>query len=38
MAVADNGRQAIEETRKLQPDVLVMDIRMPQMDGSSATR
>ena len=38
VAVADNGRQAIERTRKHRPDVLVMDIRMPQMDGISATR
>ena len=38
LAVADNGRQAIEGTRKHRPDVLVMDIRMPQMDGISATR
>ena len=38
LAVADNGRHAIEATRKHQPDVLVMDIRMPQMDGISATR
>lgn len=38
LAVADNGRQAIDATRNHQPDVLVMDIRMPQMDGISATR
>jgi DNA-binding NarL/FixJ family response regulator len=38
LAVAENGRQAIEATRQHRPDVLVMDIRMPQMDGISATR
>jgi DNA-binding NarL/FixJ family response regulator len=38
LAVAENGRQAIEATREHGPDVLVMDIRMPQMDGISATR
>ena len=38
LAVADTGRQAIDATRDHRPDVLVMDIRMPQMDGISATR
>jgi DNA-binding NarL/FixJ family response regulator len=30
---ADNGVDAIRLTRELQPDVLVLDISMPQMDG-----
>lgn len=30
---AATGEQAIEQTRKLKPDVLVLDIRMPGMDG-----
>jgi DNA-binding NarL/FixJ family response regulator len=30
---ADNGADAIRLTRELQPDVLVLDISMPQMDG-----
>jgi DNA-binding NarL/FixJ family response regulator len=38
VAVAENGSQAIEATREHRPDVVVMDIRMPQMDGISATR
>jgi DNA-binding NarL/FixJ family response regulator len=35
---AGDGRAAVETTRALQPDVLVMDIRMPIMDGIAATR
>ena len=37
-AVAENGRQAVDATRKYRPDVLVMDVRMPLMDGISALR
>ena len=35
---AEHGRAAVEATRSLRPDVLVMDIRMPVMDGIEATR
>jgi DNA-binding NarL/FixJ family response regulator len=35
---AEHGRAAVEAARTLQPDVLVMDIRMPVMDGIAATR
>jgi DNA-binding NarL/FixJ family response regulator len=35
---ADNGRQAVQLTHKLQPDVVVMDIAMPQLNGLEATR
>ena len=35
---AENGRQAVTLTRKLRPDVVVMDIAMPLLNGSEATR
>jgi two-component system, NarL family, response regulator len=33
---ADNGREAIERYHTLQPDVTLMDLRMPEMDGVTA--
>ncbi len=35
---AENGRQAIEQVQALQPDVVLMDVRMPEMDGVAATQ
>jgi DNA-binding NarL/FixJ family response regulator len=34
---ARNGREAVERARKLKPDVVLMDVRMPDMDGIAAT-
>jgi DNA-binding NarL/FixJ family response regulator len=35
---AGNGAEAIERARELMPDVILMDIKMPQLDGISATK
>ncbi len=35
---AASGREAVEKVRKLQPDIAILDVTMPDMDGLEATR
>jgi len=38
IATADNGHQAVKLAAELKPDIITMDIEMPEMDGITATR
>lgn len=35
---AENGRKAIEMAKELKPDIILMDLAMPEMDGIEATK
>lgn len=38
VGTAENGAEAIRLSRELRPDVILMDVRMPEIDGIEATR
>jgi len=38
VGVCADGREAVEACRELRPDAVVMDVRMPVLDGIAATR
>jgi DNA-binding NarL/FixJ family response regulator len=38
VGIANNGAEAVELAKTLQPDVILMDLNMPVMDGLEATR
>ena len=38
VAEASNGLEAVEKADRFRPDVILMDIRMPELDGLEATR
>ena len=38
VAQVGNGRDAVEQARRLRPDVCLLDIRMPELNGIEATR
>jgi DNA-binding NarL/FixJ family response regulator len=35
---AGDGQEAVDQTRRLRPDVVLMDVRMPRLNGIEATR
>lgn len=38
VSCVSNGKEALDEARRTMPDVIIMDIRMPEMDGIQATQ
>lgn len=38
IAIARNGKEAVESVRLLQPDLVLMDVNMPEMNGLRATQ
>ncbi|CAN5476460.1 response regulator [soil metagenome] len=38
VAEATNGLEALEQARRLRPDIILMDLALPKMDGWEATR
>ncbi len=38
IAFAENGRKAVKQTRKYKPDIVIMDISMPDLNGIDATK
>ncbi len=38
IAELTNGREAVEKVKELEPDIAVIDIQMPEVDGVEATR
>ena len=38
IAMSENGAEAVESAKKLQPDVVIMDISMPKLNGIEAAK
>jgi DNA-binding NarL/FixJ family response regulator len=38
VAIANNGREAVQAAKELRPDIVVMDLSMPEMNGLEASR